>query len=338
VTLGELVLFTTYFRSILSPIRQLSKLSTQFSKASASAERIQDILDVQPDVRDLPGARSARKLRGGVIFEEVWFGYDHNTPVLRGINGDVKPGMRVALVGATGSGKSTLMSLIPRFHDPQAGRVLIDGIDVRRFTLRSLRDQISLVLQEPVLFNGTIRDNIAYGRPGASDLAILRAAKAANVHEFVVRLPNGYATVIGERGGTLSGGQRQRIAIARAIVRNAPILLLDEPTSGLDAESEAQVMDALFRLMQGRTTFIIAHRLATIEHADLILVLQHGEIRERGTHRQLVRQSGLYARLYAMQFAGEPVYPEAQPERTQAPTRRGRETRRPVQVDADDGE
>ncbi len=338
VTLGELVLFTTYFRSILSPIRQLSKLSTQFSKASASAERIQDILDVQPDVRDLPGARSARKLRGEVTFEDVWFGYDHNTPVLRGINENVKPGMHVALVGATGSGKSTLMSLIPRFHDPQAGRVLIDGIDVRRFTLRSLRDQISLVLQEPVLFNGTIRDNIAYGRPRASDLDILRAAKAAMVHEFVMRLPNGYATVIGERGGTLSGGQRQRIAIARAIVRDAPILLLDEPTSGLDAESEAQVMDALFRLMQGRTTFIIAHRLATIEHADLILVLQHGENRERGTHRQLVRQGGLYARLHAMQFAGEPGYPEAQPKRTQAPTRRGRETKRPVQVDVDDGE
>ncbi len=315
VTLGELLLFTTYFRSILSPARQLSKLSTQFSKANASAERIQEVLDIQPDVRDLPGARSAPALRGAVAFEDVWFGYDQRTPVLRGVSAEVEPGMLVALVGSTGSGKSTLMSLIPRFHDPQSGRVLLDGIDVRRFTLTSLRDQISLVLQEPVLFNGSIRDNIAYGRPGVSDIEILRAAKAANVHEFVSRVPDGYATVIGERGGTLSGGQRQRISIARAIVRDAPILLLDEPTTGLDAESEALVMDALYRLMRDRTTFVVAHRLATIERANLILVLHEGEIREWGTHRQLLHAGGLYARLYAMQVADEP-------ERAEPPGRR----------------
>jgi ABC-type multidrug transport system fused ATPase/permease subunit len=195
------------------------------------------------------------------------------------------------------------MSMIPRFHDPQSGHVLLDGIDVRRFTLRSLRDQISLVLQEPVLFTGTIRDNIAYGRPGVTDIEVLQAAKAANCHEFVVRLPNAYATVIGERGGTLSGGQRQRISIARAIVRNAPILLLDEPTSGLDAESEALVMDALYHLMQGRTTFVVAHRFSTIAHADLILVLQQGKIVEGGTHVELMHAGGAYARLYAMQAA-----------------------------------
>jgi len=307
VTLGELLLFTTYFRSILSPARQLSKLSTQFSKANASAERIQEVLDIQPDVRDMPGARSAPALRGAVAFEDVWFGYDQRAPVLRGVSAEAEPGMLVALVGATGSGKSTLMSLIPRFHDPQSGRVLLDGIDMRRFTLASLRDQISLVLQEPVLFHGSIRDNIAYGRPGVSDIEILHAAKAANVHEFVSRLPDGYATVIGERGGTLSGGQRQRISIARAIVRDAPILLLDEPTSGLDAESEALVMDAFYRLMRDRTTFVVAHRLATIERANLILVLHQGEIREWGTHRELLRMGGLYAQLHAMQFADEPA-------------------------------
>ncbi len=303
ITLGYLLLFTTYLRSILSPARQLAKLSSQFSKADASAERIQELLDIQPDVRDLPSARPAPRLRGAVAFEGVLFGYNKDAPVLRDIRLRVEPGMTVALVGPTGSGKSTLIGLVPRFHDPQAGRVLLDGIDVRRFTLRSLRDQISLVLQEPVLFNGTIRDNIAYGGAGVRDVEVLRAAKAANAHEFVGRLPDGYGTVVGERGGTLSGGQRQRIAIARAIVRNAPILLLDEPTSGLDAESEALVMDALQRLMQGRTTFVIAHRLSTIEHADLIVVLEQGQIRETGTHRELLRAGGLYARLHALQFA-----------------------------------
>ncbi len=201
ITLGYLLLFTTYLRSILSPARQLAKLSSQFSKADASAERIQELLDIQPDVRDLPGARPAPRLRGSVAFEGVVFGYNRDAPVLRDIWMRVESGMTVALVGPTGSGKSTLVGMIPRFHDPQSGRVLLDGIDVRRFTLRSLRDQISLVLQEPVLFNGTIRDNIAYGRSDASDVDVLRAAKAANAHEFAMRLSDGYGTVLGERGG-----------------------------------------------------------------------------------------------------------------------------------------
>lgn len=301
ITLGYLLLFITYLRSILSPVRQLAKLSTQISKADASAERISEILNIEPDVRDLSGSRPAPALRGAVAFEGVNFSYDKKTTILRDVWLQVEPSMTVALVGSTGSGKSTLMSMIPRFHDPLEGRILLDGIDSRRFTLRSLRDQISLVLQEPVLFNGTIRDNIAYGRPGATDTDVLRAAKAANCHEFVMRLPDTYATTIGERGGTLSGGQRQRISIARAIVRDAPILLLDEPTSGLDAESEALVMDAIYRLMRGRTTFVVAHRLSTIERADLILVMREGQIVEHGTHAQLTRSNGYYARLYALQ-------------------------------------
>jgi ATP-binding cassette, subfamily B, bacterial len=306
ITLGYLLLFTTYLRSILAPVRQLAKLSSQFSKAEASAERIQEVLDIESDVSDLPGARPAPQLDGAVDFKGVTFGYVQGTPVLRDVWAHVEPGMTVALVGSTGSGKSTMIGLIPRFHDPQQGQVLLDGIDIRRFTLRSLRDQVSLVLQEPLLFNATIRDNIAYGRIGASDIDVLRAAKAANVDEFVRRLPNSYGTVLGERGGTLSGGQRQRISIARAIVRDAPILLLDEPTSGLDAESEVMVMDALRRLMEGRTTFVIAHRLGTIERADLILVLKHGQIVEGGTHRELMRENGLYARLHALQFSDAP--------------------------------
>lgn len=307
ITLGYLLLFITYLRSMLSPVRQLAKLSTQFSKSDASAERISEVLSIEADVRDLPGARPAPRLRGAVTFEGVTFSYDRKSRVLSDVWLRAEPGMTVAMVGATGSGKSTLMSMIPRFHDPQEGRLLLDDIDPRRFTLRSLRDQISLVLQEPVLFNGTIRDNIAYGRPGATDAQVLRAAKAANCHEFVMRLPDTYATTIGERGGTLSGGQRQRISIARAIVRDAPILLLDEPTSGLDAESEALVMEAIYRLMQGRTTFVIAHRLGTIERAELILVMRDGHIVERGTHAQLMRANGIYARMYALQAESAPA-------------------------------
>ncbi len=301
LTPGYLLLFITYFRSTLSPIRQIAKLSSQFSKAEASAERIQQILEIESTVRDLPGARPAPRLAGAITFDHVSFAYTPGTPVLRGIAGEISPGMKVALVGMTGSGKSTLLSLIPRFHDPIEGRVLIDGIDLREYTLQSLRQQISLVFQEPILFTGTIRDNIAYGRSGTSDVAILQAARDANAHNFIMRLPQGYATIIGERGGTLSGGQRQMIAIARALIRNSPILLLDEPTTGLDVESEAQVMEALDRLMRGRTTIMIAHRLNTVERADLILVMQQGRIVETGTHASLAQSQSIYARWRAIQ-------------------------------------
>ncbi len=301
ITLGDFVLFITYFRSILSPMRQLTKMAGQFSKAEASAERIQEILAIQPEVRDLPEAYQAPRLRGEVKFENVSFSYTKGKPALKNIQLHVTPGMIVALVGPTGSGKSTLMSMLPRFHDPQSGSVLLDGVNVQNYTLRSLREQISFVPQEPVLFNSTIRDNIAYGRLGASDAEIQRAAEAANIHQFVQQLPAGYATVLSERGSTLSGGQRQCISIARAIIRDAPILLLDEPTSSLDIESEMAVIEALHRLMQGRTTFIIAHRFHTIEYANLIVVLQDGSVCEYGTHQQLMNADGLYARLYNLQ-------------------------------------
>ncbi len=310
ITPGYLLLFITYFRSTLSPVRQLAKLSSQFSKAEASAERIQEILDIQGDVRDRPGAETLHQVHGAITLRHVSFAYTSDTPILQGIDLTIQPGMKVALVGATGSGKSTLLSLIPRFHDPVEGQVLLDNHDLRSLTLRSVRDQISMVFQDPILFTGSIRDNIAYGRPNASDVEILRAAKAAHVHEFVQRLPLRYGTIIGERGSTLSGGQRQRIAIARAFIRNAPILLLDEPTSGLDAESEALVMQALERLMLGRTSIVIAHRLNTIERADMIIVIDQGRIRERGSHATLLRDGGLYAHWYALQH--ETSNPNAQ--------------------------
>ncbi len=307
LTPGFVLLFSAYFRSTLTPVRQLAKLSGQISKADASADRLREVLLAQPTIRDAPRALSAPRLVGSVTFENVSFGYSSRTPILRDINIEVRAGMKVALVGPTGSGKSSLLGLIPRFYDPQHGQILIDGRPLREMTLASVRDQISLVLQEPVLFNDTIRDNIAYGRPGISDAEILRVSRAANIHDMITRLPQGYATVISERGATLSGGQRQLITIARAMVRDTPIVLLDEPTTGLDADSERMVLDALTRLMAGRTTFMIAHRIHTIERADLILVLSNGQIRESGKHHELMRAQGLYARWRALQAASEPL-------------------------------
>ena len=254
------------------------------------------------EIKDLPGARRAPKFKGGIAFENVNFGYEPATLVLKDVSFQIEPGQVAALVGPTGAGKSTIISLIPRFYDPLSGVVKIDGQDVRRFQQKSLRQQISFVLQETLLFHGPIWNNIAYGKPEATRAEILRAAELANAHEFIEKLPDGYDTILGERGVTLSGGQRQRIAIARAIIRNTPILILDEPSSGLDAASEKLVFEALDRLMEGKTSIVIAHRLSTIRRANCIFVLQDGSIVERGNHEELMRAGGLYSELHDIQF------------------------------------
>jgi subfamily B ATP-binding cassette protein MsbA len=311
MTSGSLLVFLAYLTRLYSPMRNLSKLSDIMYRASVGLERIYGVLETEHSVRDLPGARAAGPLRGHIEFAHVWFAYRAGEPTLKEITFSIAPGQVVALVGSTGAGKTTLASLIPRFNDPTQGTVRVDGCDVRSYTLASLRSQIALVLQETILFYGTVRENIAYGRPEATLDEIIAAAKTANAHEFIVALPDGYDTLIGERGVTLSGGQRQRLAIARAIIRDAPIILLDEPTTGLDASSEALVLDGMARLMAGRTVLVIAHRLSTIMRADLILVLEHGEIVERGTHQELLARGGRYRELYDLQFRGQAPVPHA---------------------------
>jgi ATP-binding cassette, subfamily B, bacterial len=302
ISAGVLVVFFLYLGKLYKPMRDLSKLSDTFSKASVGFERIQEILATEGQVRDLPNARPAPPLKGGITFDHVHFGYQADQMILQDVSFTIEPGQVAAFVGPTGTGKTTIISLIPRFYDPNSGQVLIDGTDVRRFKQQSLRRQISFVLQETLLFHAPIWHNIAYGKPDATREEIMRAAQLANAHEFIEKMPEGYDTMVGERGVTLSGGQRQRIAIARAIIRNSPILLLDEPTSGLDAASEELVFEALNRLMEGKTCIVIAHRLATIRHADVIFVLQEGQIVEQGNHQQLLAQGGLYAQLYELQF------------------------------------
>jgi subfamily B ATP-binding cassette protein MsbA len=303
LTTGELIVFLLYLGKTYKPMRDLSKMTNTVSKAAISFERIQELLEFESRVTDLPGARQAPKWRGEIEFDHVSFSYDGVTPVLNDVSFRIEPGQVAAIVGPSGTGKTTIAGLIPRFFDPQSGRVMIDGTDVRQFTLKSLRDQVSFVLQDTLLFRGTIWENIAYGRPDAEIEDTVRAAQLANAHEFIVNMPLSYATMVGERGVTLSGGQRQRIAIARAIIRNAPVLILDEPTSGLDAASEQAVSRALDELMKGRTTLVIAHHLATVRHADVIFVVKDSEIVERGTHQALLAHGGVYAELHAIQAA-----------------------------------
>jgi subfamily B ATP-binding cassette protein MsbA len=282
-------------------MKALSKLSYALGKAAVGGERIAEVMHQRSEVVDRENAIAATAFRGRIEFRNLAFEYDNRQSVLSEINLTVAPGETVAIVGATGAGKSTLVSLVPRFYDPTRGAVMIDGKDIRNFRVQSLREQMSLVLQDALLFRGTVRENIAFGRPDATDQEVAAAAAQAKADEFIQRLPQGYDTPIAERGSTLSGGQKQRIAIARAILRNAPILILDEPTSGLDAESERLVIEALERAASKRTTLIIAHRLASIRFADRIVVMERGRIVEEGTHHALLARNGKYAHFYSLQ-------------------------------------
>jgi len=302
LTVGDLIIFLAYLGKMYKPMRDLSKMGDTVSKAAVSYERIQEVLNVVSHVRDLPRARRAPPFKGKMEFDRVSFGYSPDRPILKEMSFQIEPGQVAAIVGPSGAGKSTIISLIPRFYDPTSGQVRIDGSDVRQYTLQSLREQMSFVLQDTVLFHVPIWQNIAYGRPEAQRAEIIRAAELANAHEFIEKMPEGYDTMVGERGVTLSGGQRQRIAIARAVIRNTPILLLDEPTSGLDAASEQAVFEALGRLMEGKTCIVIAHHLATIQKANVIFVMKDSQITEHGTHSELLAAGGFYSELYGLQL------------------------------------
>jgi len=305
LTPGALVLFVFYLGKMYKPMRELAKMTDTVSNAAVGFERIREVLETESGVRNLPHARPAPRFKGKIEFDKVSFGYKQDQLILKDVSFQIEPGEIAAFVGPTGGGKSTIISLVARFYDPLSGEVKIDGTNIRNHKIKSLRQQISFVLQDTLLFHATIWENIAYGRPEANREEIIHAAKLANAHEFIEQMPEGYDTMVGERGVTLSGGQRQRIAIARAVIRNTPILVLDEPTSGLDAASEQVVFEALGHLMEGRTSIVIAHHLATVRRANVIFVVKDNTLVERGTHDELLAAGGLYSELYEIQFRKE---------------------------------
>ena len=299
---GDLLVLTTYVRDLYAPIDNLATLLLGINECSVSGERILELMESEAHVRDAPGAIPAPPIRGEVRFENVTFGYTQQEPVLKDVSFTVRPGQLVALVGSSGTGKSTVVNLLLRFMDPWQGRILIDGHDIREFTVKSLRSQMSVMLQEPALFRRSVSENIAYGKPTAEFEEIVAAAEAAKAHNFILNLPKGYETVLQERGGNLSGGEKQRIGLARALLRNAPIVILDEPVTRLDAETETEIVENLEPLFEGKTRFVIAHKFSTIKKADLILVMSNGGIVEYGTHEELLSLKGVYGRLYELQY------------------------------------
>ncbi len=301
MTPGDVLVFASYITNIYKPMRTMARLSVKYSKAAVSAERISEILEIEPEIQDAPDAVEAVGLKGHIIFDNVSFGYENGKPVLQNVSFAIAPGQRVALVGASGAGKSTIANLIIRLYDPLEGAVLIDGRDVKCYRRESLRREIGVVLQDALLFGTTIRENIAYGKPDATPEEIEDAARRVYAHDFITALPDGYDTLLGERGCTLSGGQRQRICLARAIIKRSAILIMDEPTSAVDPESEALIRSAVGRLQQGKTILLIAHRFSTIQDCDQILVLKAGRIVERGSHLELVRRKGHYYELFRLQ-------------------------------------
>jgi ATP-binding cassette, subfamily B, bacterial len=306
LTVGELLVVMGYIAAVYQPLEQISHTLGSLQEQFIGLRGALDLLEIKPEVTEHPEAVTLRNVRGEVVFDSVCFSYPERPEALKGVSFRAEAGQRIAIVGATGAGKSTLVSLVSRFYDPQQGAVRLDGIDIRQVTLKSLRDLVSIVLQEPLLFSGSILENIRYGRLGASRSEVEEAAQAANAHDFILRLPDGYETVLGERGSRISGGERQRICVARAFLKDAPILILDEPTSSVDSKTEAVILEALERLMLGRTSFLIAHRLSTVRNADLIVVLSHGEVAEIGEHDELLSRDGLYRQLYEVQMGSAP--------------------------------